>query len=164
MLLRPCTDGLLRCTGTAGLLCAGGSAARQSGQDFLWYLWCGKLSPLFGRSAMTTFEPLYVADRLPMWRSKTPIIPGIMRSRPVGASCPSLAWGPTAISSMVMCRCRRKTGKAPSKAAETFGGHRRRILPRLSRKDRYCRVYAGLLPHHVPAHPSALCQRRESDP
>ena len=39
-----------------------GSAERQSGQDFLWYLWCGKLSPLFGRSAMTTFERLYVAD------------------------------------------------------------------------------------------------------
>ena len=39
-----------------------GSAARQSGQDFLWYLWCGKLSPLFGRSAMTTFERIYIAD------------------------------------------------------------------------------------------------------
>ena len=39
-----------------------GSAARQSGQDFLWYLWCGRLSPLFGRSAMTTFERLYIAD------------------------------------------------------------------------------------------------------
>ena len=43
-------------------LYAKGSAARQSGQDFLWYLWCGKLSPLFGRSAMTTFERLYIAD------------------------------------------------------------------------------------------------------
>ena len=40
-----------------------GSAARQSGQDFLWYLWCGRLSPLFGRSAMTTFERLFVADK-----------------------------------------------------------------------------------------------------
>lgn len=39
-----------------------GSKERQSGQDFLWYLWCGKLSPLFGRSAMTTFERLYIAD------------------------------------------------------------------------------------------------------
>ena len=39
-----------------------GSAVRRSGQDFLWYLWCGKLSPLFGRSAMTTFERLYIAD------------------------------------------------------------------------------------------------------
>ena len=40
-----------------------GTAERQSGQDFLWYLWCGKLSPLFGRSAMTTFERLFVADK-----------------------------------------------------------------------------------------------------
>mgnify|MGYP002947874449 FL=1 len=39
-----------------------GSPARLAGQDFLWYLWCGKLSPLYGRSAMTTFERLYVED------------------------------------------------------------------------------------------------------
>ena len=39
-----------------------GSHARQAGQDFLWYLWCGSLSPIFGRSAMTTFERLYIAD------------------------------------------------------------------------------------------------------
>ena len=39
-----------------------GSSARLAGQDFLWYLWCGAKSPLFGRSAMTTFERLYIAD------------------------------------------------------------------------------------------------------
>jgi len=39
-----------------------GSAARQSGQDFLWYLWCGALSPVYGRSAMTTFERIYIED------------------------------------------------------------------------------------------------------
>lgn len=39
-----------------------GSPARLAGQDFLWYLWCGAKSPLFGRSAMTTFERLYIAD------------------------------------------------------------------------------------------------------
>ena len=49
-----------------------GSAARQSGQDFLWYLWCGKLSPLFGRSAMTTFERLYVADKATHTEVKDP--------------------------------------------------------------------------------------------
>lgn len=42
-------------------------AAYQSGgdettADFLWYLWCGKLSPLFGRDRMTTFERLYLRD------------------------------------------------------------------------------------------------------
>ena len=49
-----------------------GSAARQSGQDFLWYLWCGRLSPLFGRSAMTTFERLYVADKATHTEVKDP--------------------------------------------------------------------------------------------
>ena len=39
-----------------------GSPARLAGQDFLWYLWCGAKSPLFGRSAMTPFERLYIAD------------------------------------------------------------------------------------------------------
>ena len=49
-----------------------GSAARQSGQDFLWYLWCGRLSPLFGRSAMATFERLYVADKATHTEVKDP--------------------------------------------------------------------------------------------
>ena len=49
-----------------------GSADRQSGQDFLWYLWCGRLSPLFGRSAMTTFERLYVADKATHTEVKDP--------------------------------------------------------------------------------------------
>lgn len=39
-----------------------GSPERLAGQDFLWYLWCGALSPIFGRSAMTTFERLYIDD------------------------------------------------------------------------------------------------------
>lgn len=39
-----------------------GSARRQAGQDFLWYLWCGPLSPIFGRGAMTTFERIYIDD------------------------------------------------------------------------------------------------------
>lgn len=30
--------------------------------DFVWYLWCGRCSPLFGREKMTTFERLYVDD------------------------------------------------------------------------------------------------------
>ncbi len=39
-----------------------GSHEREAGQDFLWYLWCGPLSPLYGRSCMTTFERLYIDD------------------------------------------------------------------------------------------------------
>lgn len=37
--------------------------ARQAGQDAMWYLWCGPLSPLFGRARMTTFERYFIADK-----------------------------------------------------------------------------------------------------
>ncbi|NTU80846.1 MAG: fructose-1,6-bisphosphatase [Chloroflexales bacterium] len=36
--------------------------ARQAGQDAMWYLWCGRHSPLFGRERMTTFERYVLAD------------------------------------------------------------------------------------------------------
>ena len=81
-----------------------GSAARQSGQDFLWYLWCGKLSPLFGRSAMTTFERLYV--------------PGTTTRPPAAGFCPNSGCRGPAISSTAMCRSRRKTARAPSRGAD----------------------------------------------
>ena len=35
----------------------------QSALDFMYYLWCGKQSPLFGRAQMTTFERYFVSDR-----------------------------------------------------------------------------------------------------
>lgn len=38
------------------------SKAQQEGQDAMWYLWCGKNSPLFGRKRMTTFERYVLAD------------------------------------------------------------------------------------------------------
>lgn len=31
--------------------------------DLMWYAWAGKCSPLFGRSAMTTFERYFIADK-----------------------------------------------------------------------------------------------------
>ncbi len=31
--------------------------------DFLWYSWCGKLSPLFGKEKITTFERIYIDDK-----------------------------------------------------------------------------------------------------
>ena len=40
-----------------------GSAERQSGKDFLWFLWCGKDSPLCARKKMATFERLLIDDK-----------------------------------------------------------------------------------------------------
>ena len=39
-----------------------GSPERQFGMDFLWWLWCGRNSPIFGRDRMTTFERRFVED------------------------------------------------------------------------------------------------------
>ena len=39
-----------------------GSPERQFGMDFLWWLWCGRNSPIFGRDKMTTFERRFIAD------------------------------------------------------------------------------------------------------
>lgn len=40
-----------------------GSPQRQYGKDFLWFLWCGKNSPLFGREKIATFERLLIEDQ-----------------------------------------------------------------------------------------------------
>ncbi|MEG0803573.1 MAG: fructose-1,6-bisphosphatase [Pygmaiobacter sp.] len=40
-----------------------GSDKRLRGQDFLWYLWCGPKSPIYGRDKMSTFEHLFLDDR-----------------------------------------------------------------------------------------------------
>ena len=40
-----------------------GSEEKLYGEDFLWWLWCGKNSPLFGRERMTTFERMLIADK-----------------------------------------------------------------------------------------------------
>ena len=40
-----------------------GSAERQFGLDFLWWLWAGRNSPIFGRNRMTTFERRFIADK-----------------------------------------------------------------------------------------------------
>ena len=40
-----------------------GTAERQLGKDWLWFLWCGKDSPLCARKKMATFERLLIDDK-----------------------------------------------------------------------------------------------------
>ena len=35
---------------------------KQYGMDAMWYLWCGPISPLFGKHKMATFERYYITD------------------------------------------------------------------------------------------------------
>ena len=49
-------------TARKGYFSKEGSKAKTFGEDFLWYLWCGKDSPLCGRKRITTFERLLIVD------------------------------------------------------------------------------------------------------
>ena len=39
-----------------------GTEEREFGMDFLWFLWAGRNSPIFGRDRMTTFERRFITD------------------------------------------------------------------------------------------------------
>lgn len=38
-------------------------AEMQKGQDMIWYIWTGPMSPVFGKDKMTTFERYFVKDK-----------------------------------------------------------------------------------------------------
>lgn len=45
---------------------------KEKYNDFLWYLWCGKNSPLFGKDAMKTFERYFIDDKVTHVEKKNP--------------------------------------------------------------------------------------------
>ena len=49
-----------------------GDAVRKRGLDFMWYLWCGPDSPLFGKDKMTTFERYFIKDKATHTELKNP--------------------------------------------------------------------------------------------
>ena len=40
-----------------------GAKSQQMALDYMWYLWCGPKSPLYGKDNMTTFESYFIADK-----------------------------------------------------------------------------------------------------
>ena len=45
-----------------GYFSRSGTDERRYGRDFLWYLWCGVGSPVYGKNKMTSFERYFIAD------------------------------------------------------------------------------------------------------
>lgn len=39
-----------------------GTREKQDGEDFIWWLWCGRYAPTTGRLKITTFERLFIQD------------------------------------------------------------------------------------------------------
>ena len=46
------------------------SSLKRYGQDMLWYLWCGPVSPPFDKDKMATFERYLLIDKLPQKENK----------------------------------------------------------------------------------------------
>lgn len=40
-----------------------GTPEKAYGEDFLWFLWCGCYSPVYGKNKMTTFERYFIDDK-----------------------------------------------------------------------------------------------------
>lgn len=39
------------------------SEEKENSKDFIWYLWCGAKSPVYGKGKMTTFEHYFIEDK-----------------------------------------------------------------------------------------------------
>ena len=45
-----------------GYFAKNGSKEKDYGKDFLWFLWCGCYSPVYGKNKMTSFERYFIDD------------------------------------------------------------------------------------------------------
>ena len=55
-----------------GYFAPDGSMERLRGLDFLWFLWCGRNSPICGRTKITTFERALIEDKDSYTEPKNP--------------------------------------------------------------------------------------------
>ena len=55
-----------------GYFAPDGSMERLRGLDFLWFLWCGRNSPICGRTKITTFERALIEDKASYTEPKNP--------------------------------------------------------------------------------------------
>ncbi len=49
-----------------------GSPEKAYGEDFLWFLWCGSYSPVYGKNKMTSFERYFIEDESTWTEIKDP--------------------------------------------------------------------------------------------
>ena len=51
----------------------------KEARDYMWYLWCGKDSPFFGKDKMTTFERYFIDDKETHKENKIPYYKSIVK-------------------------------------------------------------------------------------
>lgn len=59
-------------TARQALFAGEGTREREAARDFLWFLWCGRNSPVFGRDHIATFERALLSDKETWKEPKNP--------------------------------------------------------------------------------------------
>ena len=139
-----------------GYFAAPGSPQRQAGAGFpVVSVVAGRLSPIFGRSAMTTFERLFIADKSTHTEVKNPYYRHIQSPETADRILREFGLageGCHIINGHVPVRAIE--GESPVKGGGKGDCHRRRLLPGLPPADRHRGVHAGVQqPRADPAQP-----------
>ena len=93
---------------------------KQYGKDFLWFLWCGRNSPLCGRERSPPLSGCSSMTKIVGWSRKIPITV-LPMTRPSSPFCSgNLDWVlPTPTLSMATCPLNQRMAKIPSRPAES---------------------------------------------
>ena len=141
-----------------GYFAPDGSMERLRGLDFLWFLWCGRNSPICGRTKITTFERALIEDKASYTEPKNPyyvyygseefcrrILDDFDLHKP---------WSRIINGHMPV---KVKEGEDPRKGGRPPGSHRRRLLQGLPQADRHSGLHNVLqLPRNAHRRPRAL--------
>ncbi len=91
---------------------------KQYGEDFLWYLWCGIGSPLYGKNKMTSFERYFISNEKPWEELKDPYYKHITNSHTCEKILVEFGVNPNAFSHIINGHVpvKIKKGESPVKA------------------------------------------------
>ena len=111
-----------------------GSPERLFGMDFLWWLWAGRNSPIFGRDRMTTFERRLIADEIDLGPSpKTPTTTCYQRPSCLRYAAAGIWPGRASLPHHQRPHPRQvQKGREPHQGRRQADRHRRRLLQGLS--------------------------------
>jgi fructose-1,6-bisphosphatase-3 len=129
--------------------------------DWLWYLWAGPLSPLFGKDKMATFESYFIADKATHKERKDPYFDLMHDAAFIQKIGAMFGCGPDVMVVNGHVPVKIEKGEQPLKARRQRRHHRRRLQRSLRRP----RLHHGHPPRpHRPRRALQVPRRRRCHP
>ena len=124
---------------------APGSEEQRNASDFLWYLWCGPKSPLFGKSKMAAFERYFILEPETHTEARNPYYNLIEQRETCEKILREFGLDPAhshIVNGHVPVKIR--AGGKPHQSRRPAVYHRRRHFQSLSEADWHRRLYVDL--------------------